>query len=237
MITWRCLLLIYPHIDVRVPKGFGFSRQFVHELPPHEIAGAVDSFRCFPALVNDLTNNQAEIEHDIVTCQRTLSTLSRLGKGTWWPSPTDTQPEMDQYDVRSRYDSVFVFWPQNRFQSGTSISSGGWGLGIGASDWSKGSTYATVANAKSYTWEIPLKGEVWLHEWLHGVCAHFAKRGHQMPDGDADGADRHGYVRSPKTGWTDYYRDLMNSRVMEDGQAKGIPSGAWQVPCSKEMTC
>ena len=230
MTTWRCLLLVYPRIDVRVPEGFGFSRHFVHELPSHEVAEAVNSFRCFPALVSDLTDNQAGVEYNIVTCERTLSTLTRLGKGTWWPSPTDTQAEMDQYDVRSRYDSVFVFWPQNNLQNNTLIPSGGWGLGMGASDWSMGVTYATVANIRPSAWEIPLKGEVWLHEWLHGVCAHFAKQGHPMPDGDADGADRHGYVRSPATGWTDYYRDLMNARVIEDGPVKGIPSAAWLNP-------
>lgn len=54
--------------------------------------------------------------------------------------------------------------------------------------------------------DVPLKGEAWLHEWLHGVCVHFVQQGHQMPVGDADGADRHGYVCSPTTGWTDYYR-------------------------------
>ena len=137
---------------------------------------------------------------------------------------------MQQHDVRSNYDSVFVYWPQNQFQAGISIPSAGWGLGMGASDWSMGATYATVADAKSFAWNIPVKGEVWLHEWLHGVCAHFAQQGYQMPDGDADGADRHGYVRSPTTGWTGYYRDLMNGQVIEDGKAVGIPRSAWTMP-------
>ena len=103
---------------------------------------------------------------------------------------------------------------------------------MGASSWSKGATYATVANMHAWAWQLPLRGEVFLHEWLHGVCAHFAARGHSMPDGDADGADRHGYVRSPETGWTSYYRDLMHARVVEDGQPKGIPSSAGSVPLS-----
>ena len=51
-----------------------------------------------------------------------------------------------------------------------------------------------------------------------------------MPDGDADGADRNGYVRSPTIGWTAYYRDLMNGWVVEDGQLLGIPSAAWSEP-------
>lgn len=230
MTLWRCLLLVYPRIDVRLPRGFGFARRFVHEMPYFEVKKAVESFDAFPALVSELTDGQARIEYQIVTIERSLSTITPLGKGTWWPSPTDVRMEMQFHEVKSKYDSVFVFWPQNNFQNGTSIPSGGWGLGMGASDWSMGATYATVANVQSFAWQIPLKGEIWLHEWLHGVCAHFAKQGCSMPDGDADGADRHGYVRSPTTGWTDYYRDLMNGRVLEDGQAKGIPSGAWLNP-------
>ncbi len=54
--------------------------------------------------------------------------------------------------------------------------------------------------------------EVWLHEWLHGVCAHFRELGYPLPDGDADGGDRHGYVQSPETGWTNFYRDLMTGQ-------------------------
>ena len=230
MILWRSLLLIYPKIDVRPPKAFGLSERFVHELPPAEIEDAVQSFRCFPSLVSDLTDDGAGIEYEVIQSDRTLSTLSALGNGCWWPSPTDVQPELHRHMATARYHSVFVFWPQNNLQAGTSVRSAGWGLGMGASSWSLGATYATVANIQTAAWRIPLPGEVWLHEWLHGVCRHFADQGHPMPDGDADGAGRHGYVRSPTTGWTGFYRDLMSGRVMENGRPTGIPSSAWRVP-------
>jgi len=71
-------------------------------------------------------------------------------------------------------------------------------------------------------------GEVWLHEWLHGVCAYFAGRGYVMPEGDADGGARHGYLQSRATGWTGYYRDLMTGNVFDAGTATGIPLEAWQ---------
>jgi hypothetical protein len=47
-----------------------------------------------------------------------------------------------------------------------------------------------------------------------------------MPNRDADGAEIHGYTRSPDRGWTRYYRDLLNGAVLENGQATGIPSAA-----------
>ena len=51
-------------------------------------------------------------------------------------------------------------------------------------------------------------------------------RGHDMPARDADGAEVHGYVRSARAGWTDYYRDLMSGNVEEDGRKLGIPLAA-----------
>lgn len=98
---------------------------------------------------------------------------------------------------------------------------------MGASEWSNGATYAVVANAPAQAWRGEAPGEVWLHEWLHGVCHHFASRGHVMPARDADGAEVHGYARSKAEGWTDYYRDLMSGNVVEDGRKLGIPLAAW----------
>ena len=228
MNLWRCLLLVYPNIDVRLPNRFGWPNRFAHAMPGAEIEEALESFRGFPGLVRELTEGRAGIEYDVVHSARALSTLSALSaSGSWWPSPTDTAQELHGRAVDGRYDSLFVLWPQNDWQEERSVPSGGWGLGMGASAWSWGATYATVANARSFAWQIPRAGEVWLHEWLHGVCAHFAAQGHPMPEGDADGADRHSYVRSSETGWTGYYRDLMSGNVAEEGRRKGIPLAAW----------
>jgi hypothetical protein len=85
-----------------------------------------------------------------------------------------------------------------------------------------------VANAASWAWKIPIVGEVWLHEWLHGVCRIFAEKGFAMPEYDADGGGSHGYIQSETTGWTSFYRDLMTGQVVEDGEKKGITAGAWR---------
>jgi len=234
MTTWRCKLIIYSRIDVPGPRSLFRSKRFTHELPSEEIDHAVESFKCFPSLVSDLTEGNAGIRYEIHYSQRTLSSLTELSQGgAWWPSPDDTQEELSAGE--GKCDSIFILWPQNNLQKGTSIKSGGWGLGMGASPWSRCATYATVANVSPEVWQVPMKGEVWLHEWLHGVCNFFEIQGYEMPAGDADGADRHGYVRSPEKGWTGYYRDLMNGRVIEAGKARGIPTHAWSIPFSYEM--
>jgi hypothetical protein len=85
-----------------------------------------------------------------------------------------------------------------------------------------------VTNAPSWAWNIPMIGEVWLHEWLHGVCRIYEEDGIPMPRYDADGGGSHGYIQSKVTGWTDFYRDLMTGNVLEDGERKGITATAWR---------
>ena len=219
MKNWRALLLIYRELDVKLARV-----RFRHTLTRQEIGDALESFRGFPKLVDELTSGTGSVSSEIAEIKKPLTSLSRRQKNEWWPSPADTRREIDSFAPPGRFDSIFVFWPQHDFGRDTSVPSHAWGLGMAASDWSNGATYAAIANAPSANWKNEARGEVWLHEWLHGVCHHFGQLGHIMPERDADGAEMHGYVRSPTRGWTEYYRDLMNADVLEDGKRLGIPS-------------
>ena len=226
MANWRSLLLIYPEIDVYF--GQKHDRHFTHTLSEGEIQDALNSFEKFPGLVEELTLGRAGVTANVERVERCLSSVTPMGKEMYWPSPDDTGEELDNFAAPGTYDSIFVFWPQQNRKAQSSVPCAGWGLGMGASSWSNGATYATVGNADRRVWEVPRRGEVWLHEWLHGVCGYFRERGYCMPDGDADGGARHGYVQSPVSGWTDYYRDLMSGNVVDEGQATGIPLDAWR---------
>jgi hypothetical protein len=226
--AWRALLLVYGEIDVRLPVGGWRKRRFHHVADPEEIDDAVTSFRALPQLVEDLTSGAAGLTYDIVHVDRALDSLTRRNEHEFWPSPDDTRKELDGLARAGKRDSIFVFWPQHDFVRASSVPCNAWGLGMAASDWSNGATYAAVANAPSPAWRGEAPGEVWLHEWLHGVCGRFAREGHPMPQRDADGAELHGYVRSPTAGWTEYYRDLMTGNVIENGRPVGIPLVAWE---------
>ena len=221
----KTLLILYPRIDFRPDS---WSHAFVHTLSDAEIDDAVGSFKQFPILVKELTDGLVQIESEIVSAERSLTSLTKIGPDEYWPSPDDTRIELDTLAPAGRYDSVFVLWPQSDLVTARSIPSAGWGLAIAATDWSNWATYATVANARSATWQVPMIGEVWVHEWLHGVCSFFADLGYPMPAGDADGGGRHGYKQSPDSGWTEYYRDLMAGNVLENGRRIGIPLEAWR---------
>ncbi|MBV8376714.1 MAG: hypothetical protein JO279_06885 [Verrucomicrobia bacterium] len=228
MALWRSLLLIYDSIDVQLRDRSGNPQKFIHTLAEAEVHEAIRSFQQFPSLVEELTCRRVTVRYDIHRAERCLSTLTPMSEGMYWPSPNDTGKEIHRLAAPGAYESIFVLWPQHNVKAGKTVPSAGWGLGMAATAWSNNATYATVGNAESWTWQIPVVGEVWLHEWLHGVCAYFAGQGCLMPEGDADGGARHGYTQSRVTGWTDYYRDLMTGKVLEAGTLKGIPLDAWE---------
>jgi hypothetical protein len=225
---WRSLLLIYRAIDVQIRGRSGSSQHFIHFLTDTEVRDGVNSFQQFPLLVEELTFRGASIRYEIHSVERCLASLTHMTEGMYWPSPIDTREDIDRLAAPGSYESIFVLWPQQNLKDGTSVRSAGWGLGMAASVWSNSATYATVGNTDSWRWQIPVVGEVWLHEWLHGVCAYFVGQGYVMPGGDADGGARHGYIQSPVSGWTDYYRDLMTGSVLDAGAATGIPLDAWR---------
>jgi hypothetical protein len=225
---WKALLLIYRELDVRLAVGRWRRPRFHYLASDAEIADATDSFLGFPALVRDLTSGAADVDAEIVDCEWPLRSLTRESESRFWPSPSDTRRELATHAPAGSYDSVFVLWPRHDAQRGTFVPCDAWGLALAASDWSNQATYAAVTTAPSQAWRKEAPGEVWLHEWLHGVCRRFEAQGHVMPDRDADGAEIHGYARSSTVGWTGYYRDLMSGNVAENGSWVGIPLDAWR---------
>ena len=228
MVEWKAILMIYPAIEVSLPLSWLRKKKFKHQLTQEEVDDALAAWQHFPALAEECSQGEVTVKIDTTYIDRTINSLTEMGEKIYWPSPVDTKPELDRIVTADTYDSVFVFWPLQNPATGESIPSGGWGLGMGASALSNNATYAAVGNSPRENWTRPKIGEIWLHEWLHGVCNHFAQKGFHMPDGDADGGGRSGYTQSDEHGWTGFYHDLMCGNVNASGQEVWIPAEAWR---------
>jgi len=228
MSDWEAVLFAFRAIDVRTDSGWFRRKRYSFELTEQSVSDALASFRAFPPLVEELSEGAAKLKADVVVLEKPLTSLTEDDGGTWWPSPTDVDFAMELHALPGRYDSIFVLWPMQDESSGAVIPCRGWGLGCAPGSWSNDATYAVVGNAGSRAWQIPVIGEVWLHEWLHGACRMFQQDGVPMPMYDADGGGSHGYVQSETTGWTAFYRDLMTGRVQEGDEYKGISPEAWK---------
>jgi hypothetical protein len=224
-IEWHVLCIIFDSIDVVYLDSGGRQRHFKYSLKREELDTALRSFRQFPALAKECSCGLANIDHRLAYADRPLTSLTSMGASGYWPSPADTAPELERF--APGYDSVFIFWPQNDAIRHRKIPTAGWGLAIGPGYIPGGGTYCSIANASLESWEVPRIGEVWLHEWLHGVCDFFESKGFPMPEHNADGGGSHGYIQSPVTGWCGYYRDLMTGQVEDHGRKTGITPAAW----------
>src|SRR6476646_9371125 len=113
MKIWRSLLLVYDAIDVQIRNRSGSPQRFIHSLTDPEVRAAVSAFQQFPTLVEELTARKAGLRYELHRVERCLTSLTEMGKGMYWPSPTDVRVEIDRLATVGSYDSLFVLWPQN----------------------------------------------------------------------------------------------------------------------------
>lgn len=183
-------------------------------------------FENFAKLTNELSGGAVKVVYDVVVVPRTLRRISPIYEG-YWVSPEDVKEDLKLYVPPGVYDAVFVVWYSD------AIDVKYFGLGGVFIDGEV--IYSSIASLEEWAWRLgPKPGELFLHEWLHGVTFFFSSLGYDMPEGGPDGAEKHGYRWSPAEGWTPYYRDLMQGRVWEPklNRYTGITREMWLKHCS-----
>jgi hypothetical protein len=216
------LLIIYRNIDVVYLKD-GVPQRFKGSISDGLKTAIVNAFKNLPDLIRDGSAGVASSTYEVVEIPRPITKITSLGGNYYWLSYQDIQSDLELYAPKGKYDSVHVIW-----NSGPIDAYFGMG-GVFINDMT--TTFSSVIAGQEWWWEKDGKasGEVFLHEWLHAVCRFYANLGYPMPEGDADGADEHGYMESQTEGWMGYYRDLMRGQVWEPKQSTytGITKEAW----------
>lgn len=225
--NWKALLIIINEVDATLDGKF-----YKYSLTSTEIADAKKGANLFPKTIKSNTSGNATL-----TFPNSPITLKKLTKISYVDEKTKTDVWPDSKNVYEAlilqrekwdwgaYDSIFVVHP---------LPGGGWGVFNPSVN--RGSTYATI-NGKA-GWLLTNDGEVFLHEWLHGVCQFLKSLGYQMPDKDADGAGDLGYVKNSSGSWTPYYLDLMTGKIVDKKNGNkpmgGISLDVWKNATLKE---
>lgn len=220
--TYHHLLLIYPNTNVAYLKG-GVPHRFNGSMSESLKAAIISAFKNFIELVEYGSAGMVKSTYDIVEVQRPITRISSLGDGRYWLSPQDIEEDLRVYAPKGKYDSVHVVWYSGPID--VYFGLGGVFINDGTA------TFSSIVAGREDWWKRggTYWGEVFLHEWLHGVCRFYESLGYPMPEGDADGGERHGYVESPAMGWMPYYSDLMQGKVWEPKLSRytGITREAW----------
>lgn len=225
---WKMLILVYRHTDTDYTDIDGTARHLTATMPVQDAENMVQSFLNQPHRGNiyDFSDHLAEAEANVIYVNRALTDLEPIGTG-YWPSPDVTRIELDQYAPPGLYDSVIVFWQASHPTTGQSIPSYGWGLGYWPFDYANGMTYAAVFNI-SWIWQNDTcDGEVFLHEWLHGVTGFYSWLGFSFPYDDLHGAEEAGYTPDANGCWEPWLRDYMRGLVYENGQRTALVPETW----------
>ena len=220
--TYYHLLIIYPNTDVTYFKD-GMQQSFKGSMSDSLKTTVINAFKNLPILIEDGSAGAVSSYYGIVEVSHPVSKITSLGGNCYWLSPQDIEEDLKLYAPKGKYDSVHVVWYNGPIDSYFGLG------GIFINDGT--TTFSSLIAGQEWWWTGigEALGEPFLHEWLHGVCRFYASLGYPMPEGDADGADEHGYTKSSTEGWMKYYRDLMQGKVWEPKLSKytGITKEAW----------
>jgi hypothetical protein len=227
---WKMLILIYPNIDTDYVEG-GVNKHLTATMPPADVTSMQNDFMNYQPHrdhVYDYSNHTAEMEAHVIIVDHALTNLEPIGSG-YWPSPATTAADLDLYAPNGKYDSVIVFWQASNPDTGQSLPTYGWGLGYWPYDYANGMTYATVFNL-SWVWPTDqCHGEVFLHEWLHGVTGFYMNHlGFPFNVDDLHGAEEAGYTwdYTEDGCWDNWLRVYMTGQIVGN-PGKALVPATW----------
>lgn len=230
---WKMLVLVYRNIDVDYVDLDGQPKHLTATMPQTDADNMIADFLHVPhqGLVYGYSDHYGELEADIVYVARAITHITYVNQNDpsvgYWIDPEDVRTELDTYAPKGKYDSIEVLWQASHPETGQSVPLGGWGWGGGPFESANGATYASIFNLSWWWTYDPCLGEVFLHEWLHGVTGYYMSMGYRFPPGDLHGAGENGYAQDPNGCWTTWYRDYMRGRVYVNGTPTGITEAAW----------
>ena len=142
-----------------------------------------------------------------------------------WPAgtgpPSDYRTFMDSND----YDTAFYRypWSDEQFAGRTSHDDGRHMYSIFPVQSNGQQAYCTLSTCSEYDpWSVLM-----MHEWLHQVVW-FYDPSQGWPTNDVHGACEHGYTGAGCGVNEHYFSDMMQGRVIENGQPKGMLPADWQ---------
>ena len=226
---WKVLVMVYRKTNLDFIDAAGVTRHLEATMAASHERLMVDSIKTMPGLVKQLSSAIATQQLTVVRLDTPISSVTPLGGGASWLAPENIAADLAAYAPPGAFDSVVVMWQP--WDEGDQMPSAGWGLAFPPGPSANGAAFATVTvPPPGYEWwltSVPHPGEVFVHEWLHGVIDYYVAHGASTPA-------LHGNVafdyRAESGSWSRWYGDLMRQRVLDKGNGAlvGISYTVWR---------
>lgn len=226
--NWSVLVLVYRQTNFDVFDASAVSHHVQAIMSAENEALMVGAVTQSVGLANDWSSGLASQTETVVYPPTPVAHLTALGDGAYWLAPADIAADLATYAAPQTYDSIVVIWQP--WDDEDYVPSWGWGLSLSAGPASNEAAYATVTvPPRDDSWwvtSMPHPGELYLHEWLHGVIDYNVAHGASIPD--LHGSGTYGYVDEGGT-WMRWYSDFMRQHVRDPATAAyvGISYLVW----------
>lgn len=236
MAEFKALAVIFDKLDVTI-NGRRFTDALDNSVPAEEAKNAKLALEAAAAKINSFNPN-VKLSLTFFRPDLTNKTLKYLGltKYTDPAGKVSDSPILKSEDIEkalkavdpafslklNEYDTYFIFIPaKDPGLANAGFAMCGWG-GYSPVDLKCGAFAFVPSNFKFGNFS----GQVFIHEWLHGVCHFYKNLGWdtQISSGDADDGGRFGYADGTGNDLP-YYEAMITGKVLDKKQA-GHPLAA-----------
>jgi hypothetical protein len=240
-VEWKHLLLVYTEVDAIVDMEDGTTSRFQTTMPDENMRVAVGGFKNLPNLIYDASNGNVTATTEVVYLDHPLASLAYgvTEEGTYNyradPTSETVKADLATYAPEGAYDSVHVLWNNGEDGVSKKFLDTYYGLG-GYLLYGGTTTFDTVVCYEPWVWlDVgEAHGEVFLHEWLHGIESFMTTWGYTSDDFPVEGLhgqEHYGYKHSPPSGWMGWYGDFMQGKVWDNEQGRylGVTEEMWAI--------
>ena len=241
-VHYKHLLLVYTEVDAKVIREDGREWHYKASMPENLQQLGIDAFKNLPNLIEESTGGNVTASTEVIFVDHPLTSISSYYHRGNEHEPGDTwqnmvaianvQDDLEYYAPLGKYDAVIVLW--HNTNADDSFYSN-WGMG-GSRFHNGTTTFASVISGRESLWlnSGQAKGEIFLHEWLHGITNFFMGHGYRnFPINDLHGyrLNYYDYQKSPPNGWMAWYSDYMQGKVWDDKSkvSTGITEEMWAI--------
>ena len=199
-----------------------------------DIAAITRSFQIdTPYWINRITRGRVQWQADVRVSDVPLRTIHTWDDGCGI-APEDIGEDIDAYAPQGKYDAIFVYWKSWDDETNYRLP-GPYGWASGTFEAANYAGFASVQYDVPSAWTRDSGStECFIHEWLHLLEGFYGGReGVQLARGGLHSGEEHGYKLNERN-WKDWYGDLLNGEIQEDGRSVGLGEAAWKYGTMRE---